>query len=195
LYLNFSKAMSSQTITTSNSKARGQPDKTTHDELMVLVYDELRRLADYYLQSERENHTLQPTALVHEAYLRLSKLEGIPWQNREHLIGMAASMMRRILVDYARNYRRHKRGGGKIKLSLAEVEGFVKDENVDLEVLDEALKSLAENYPQKARVVELRFFGGLTVQETANVLDVSDRTVDRDWKFARVWLLREMSGK
>ena len=184
--------MSSQSVTSGGSSTVGNSNKLVQDELMNVVYDELRRLADYYLRGERENHTLQPTALVHEAYLRLAEQESVQWQNREHLIGMAASMMRRILVDYARKRKRGKRSS--YNLTLAEADHFVKDDNVDLEALDEALEKLGEVYPQKAKVVELRFFGGLTIEETAKVLQISDRTVERDWKFARVWLLREIGN-
>jgi RNA polymerase sigma-70 factor, ECF subfamily len=181
-------------ITINSAPDIENPNKTVQDELMTIVYNELRRLANLYLQGERENHTLQPTALVHEAYLRLVEQDDVRWQNRDHLVGLAANMMRRILVDYARSRKRGKRGGGEYKLSLAEAEYFTKDKNIDLELLDEALQTLEKLYPQKAQVVELRFFGGLTIDETARVLGVSDRTVERDWKFARVWLLREIGG-
>lgn len=165
------------------------------DELMILVYSQLRRLANVYLQRERTNHTLQPTALVHEAYLRLIEQDDVKWQNREHFVGLAASMMRRVLVDHARGHKRGKRGGGKYKLSLTEADRFTTDENVDLTVLDEALERLTETYPQKAKIVELKFFGGLTIEETAKVLEISDTTVERDWRFARAWLQREMTNK
>jgi RNA polymerase sigma factor (TIGR02999 family) len=161
------------------------------DELVVHVYDELRRLAASYLRRERADHTLQPTALVHEAYMRLAAQEGVDWRNREHFIGVAAEMMRRVLVDHARRHRRDKRGGG-LRLPLTEADGFSEGEAEDMVALDEALRRLARRHPQKSRVVELRFFGGLSIEETARILEVSDSTVERDWKFARAWLAREM---
>jgi RNA polymerase sigma factor (TIGR02999 family) len=163
------------------------------DELLTTVYNELRRLAESYLRLERSNHTLQPTALVHEAYLRLTEQKSIVWRNREHFIGVAATMMRRILVNYAIGRKREKRGGGDVKLSLAEADCFAKGEDVNLIALDEALQKLAEDYPQESRVVELKFFGGLSIEETARVLEISDTGVERSWRFARAWLLREMS--
>ncbi len=161
------------------------------DELIVHVYEELRRLAAAYLRRERADHTLQPTALVHEAYMRLAAQEGVDWLNREHFIGVAAEMMRRVLVDHARGRGRDKRGKG-FRLPLAEADGFVEGETDELVELDEALRRLGRRHPQKSRVVELRFFGGLSIEETARVLEVSDSTVERDWKFARAWLAREM---
>jgi len=167
----------------------------THEELLVRVYDQLRRLAAYYLRCERADHTLQPTALVHEAYLRLAAQEDVDWRNQKHFVGVAAAMMRRVLVDHARGHNRNKRSGG-VKLSLAEADGCAEGEAKDLVALDEALKKLARSHPQKSRAVELRFFGGLSIQETAHVLGVSDSTVERDWKFARAWLAREIrTGK
>jgi RNA polymerase sigma factor (TIGR02999 family) len=161
------------------------------DELIIHVYDELRRLASAYLRRERADHTLQPTALVHEAYMRLAAQEGVDWRNREHFLGVAAAMMRRVLVDHARGHKRGKRGGG-LKLPLADADGYAEGEVQDLVALDEALRRLARRHPQKSRVVELRFFGGLSIEETARVLKVSDSTVERDWKFARAWLAREI---
>ncbi len=163
----------------------------SRDELIAHVYDELRRLATGYLHRERADHTLQPTALVHEAYMRLAAQDGVVWRNREHLLGVAAAMMRRVLVDYSRGHRRDKRSGG-LKLPLAEADGCAENKAEDLVALDEALRRLARTHPQKSRVVELRFFGGLSIEETARVLEVSDSTVERDWKFARAWLTREM---
>jgi RNA polymerase sigma factor (TIGR02999 family) len=161
------------------------------DELMAHVYDELRRLAAGYLRRERADHTLQPTALVHEAYVRLAAQRGVDWRNREHFVGVAAEMMRRVLVDYARRHGRTKRGGG-LRLPLNEADGFAEGEADELVALDEALRRLARRHPQKSRIVELRFFGGLSIEETARILNVSDSTVERDWKFARAWLAREM---
>jgi RNA polymerase sigma factor (TIGR02999 family) len=163
----------------------------SRDELIVTVYNELRRLATAYLRRERADHTLQPTALVHEAYMRLTAQKGVDWRNREHFLGVAAAMMRRVLVDHARGHKRDKRGGG-LKLPLADADGYAEAEVQDLVALDEALRRLARRHPQKSRVVELRFFGGLSIDETARVLKVSDSTVERDWKFARAWLAREI---
>ena len=165
---------------------------SARDELITNVYDELRRLATFYLRRERADHTLQPTALVHEAYMRLAAQERVEWRNREHFLSVAATMMRRVLVDHARGHRRDKRWGGQ-KLRLTEVDGCA-DEEVDLVALDEALRRLARRHPQKSRIVELRFFGGLSVEETASILNVSDSTVARDWKFARAWLARELDS-
>ena len=167
-------------------------DSPTSEELLVRVYDDLRRLATSYLRRERVDHTLQPTALVHEAYLRLAVQNGVSWRNREHFISVAAQMMRRVLVDHARGHTRDKRGGG-LKLAIAEIDHVVQAEGDDLVALDEALRRLARLHPQKGRVVELRFFGGLSIEETAGVLQISGSTVERDWKFARAWLARELN--
>ena len=168
-------------------------DSPTSDELLGRVYDELRRLATSYLRRERVDHTLQPTALVHEAYLRLAA-QDVSWRNREHFVSVAAQMMRRVLVDHARGHVRDKRGGG-LKLAIADMDCLAPAEGNDLLALDEALQRLARRYPQKSRVVELRFFGGLSIEETARVLQVSDSTVERDWKFARAWLARELNPR
>lgn len=186
--------MPSQTNTADLLETDKGSSQLGRDELMLVVYNELRRLADSYLQRERPDHTLQPTALVHEAYLRLAGQDNVNWKNREHFIGVAARMMRRVLVDYARGHNREKRGGGEYKMSLAEAEHSFKGKEVDLVVLDEALKRLAVKHPQKSLVVEMRFFGGLSIEETARVLCVSDSTVERDWRFARAWLLREITS-
>lgn len=164
----------------------------THEELLVRVYDRLRHLAAYYLRTERADHTLQPTALVHEAYMRLVAQEGVEWRNQEHFVRVTAAMMRRVLVDHARGYKSDKRWGG-LKLPLAEADGHTEGGAEDLVVLDEALRRLARRHPKKSQVVELRFFGGLSIQETAHILEVSDSTVERDWKFARAWLAREIN--
>lgn len=163
------------------------------DELIVHVYDELRRLATRYLDRERADHTLQPTALVHEAYMRLAGQDGVVWRNREQFLGVAAAMMRRVLVDHARTHKRDKRRGD-LKLPLAEADGYAESEVENLLALDEAVTRLARRHPQKSRVVELRFFGGLSIEETARALEISDSTVERDWKFARAWLAREMDS-
>jgi len=165
----------------------------THEELIVRVYDKLRHLATNYLRRERADHTLQPTALVHEVYMRLAAQEDVEWRNQEHFVGVAAAMMRRVLVDHARGHKRDKRWGG-VKLPLAEADNCADGEAEDLVALDEALRRLARKHPQKSRVVELRFFGGLSIQETAHILGVSDSTIERDWKFARAWLAREITG-
>lgn len=168
--------------------------RTATDELFPLVYDELRRLADRYLSAERSCHTLQPTALVHEAYLRLVGSADLGWKNRAHFFGAAARAIRRILIDRARARRRVKRGEGQRPLPLDHADGVgIEGPRLDLLALDEALRRLAQLDGQKASVVELRFFGGLGVEETASALGVSPTTVARDWQFARIWLHREMS--
>jgi RNA polymerase sigma-70 factor, ECF subfamily len=168
-------------------------DRRATEELFPLVYEELRTLAEKFLASERKNHTLQPTALVHEAYLRLVGPEG-SWENRAHFFGAAATAIRRILTDHARTRDRLKRGGGKRPLSLEDADLVAEDvREHDLVGLDEALTALAELDEQKSRVVELRFFGGLSIEQTATVLGVSSSTVVRDWQFAKVWLHRELS--
>lgn len=169
-------------------------NQTARDELLPLVYDELRRLAGSYLRRERPGHTLQTTALVHEAYLRLIN-QNMGWQNRAHFFGIAAQLMRRILVDHARGQHYAKRGGDQKKLALDEALDLAQAEDSNLVALDEALTSLAAFDPQQSQIVELRFFGGLTIEETAQVLGVSDSTVERGWTFARAWLLRELERK
>src|SRR3989454_1357049 len=160
-------------------------------QMMPLVYNELRRLAQRYLQRERPDHTLQATALVHEAYLRLVDQRQAQWQNRAHFFGLAAQMMRRILVDHARHHHAAKRGGAEPKLSLDEAVWVSAEHATDLTALDDALNRLAVLDPQHSRLVELRFFGGLTIEETAEVLGVSPATVKREWRLARAWLYRE----
>jgi RNA polymerase sigma factor (TIGR02999 family) len=158
-----------------------------HD-LMPLVYDELRRLAAHYLRHERPDHTLQPTALVHEAYLRLVDQTQVPWQNRAHFFGIAANLMRQILVNHALGHRAAKRGGTALKLTLDEAAGLSKERDVDLVALDEALTRLAVLDSQQGRIVEMRFFGGLSIEETAEVLRISPATVKREWTMAKAWL-------
>jgi RNA polymerase sigma factor (TIGR02999 family) len=162
------------------------------DELLPLVYKELRRLAAFYLRQERSDHTLQATALVHEAYLRLLDQKTICWQNRSQFFAMAAQMMRRILVDYAKSHHRQKRGGHQHKVPLDEVLGLSQERAANLIALDDTLKRLAQLYPRKSQVVELRYFGGLSVEEAAEVLDISKPTVMRDWDFAKAWLYQEL---
>jgi RNA polymerase sigma factor (TIGR02999 family) len=171
----------------------GKGNKEALDKLIPLVYDELRRLADHYLRRERPDHTLQPTALVHEAYLRLVNQRNVDWHNRAQFFGIAAELMRRILLEHARSHHAAKRGGGEQKLSLDEAMGLSKKREVDLIALDDALTSLAAVDPQKSRIVELRFFGGLTIEETAKLLGVSPITVNRAWRITKAWLLREIS--
>jgi RNA polymerase sigma factor (TIGR02999 family) len=167
-------------------------DRSALDDLLPLVYDELRRLADRYLRRERSDHTLQATALVNEAYLRLVD-QNVPWQNRAHFFGVAAEMMRRILVDHARSHQAQKRGSGGIKLSLDDALNMSDERASDLIALDEALSALAEFDPQKSRIVELRFFAGLSIEETAKVLGIGTATVIRQWKMAKAWLYHEVS--
>ena len=161
-------------------------------KLVPLLYRELRRMAAAYLSSERRNHTLQPTALVHEAYLRLVDQKNVQWQNRQHFFGVAAQVMRRILVDHARGHDAVKRGGVVPKVSLEEAIVISQERSAELLALDEALTRLATLDQQQARIIELRFFGGLTVEETAQVLGISPATVKRDWNMAKAWLNREV---
>jgi RNA polymerase sigma factor (TIGR02999 family) len=160
--------------------------------LMPLVYDELRRLAHSYLRRERPDHTLQSTALVHEAYVRLTGNAPPQWQDRTHFFGIAANLMRQILVEHARSRNRSKRGGGALKLAIESVNEPSNELDLDVVALDDALKDLARFDPQQCRVVELRFFAGLSIEETAEVLGISDSTVKRDWNTARFWLFREL---
>ena len=162
--------------------------------LMPLVYEELRRLARDYLRRERGDHTLQPTALVHEAYLRLVDNSSVSWQSRAHFYGIAAKLMRRILVDHARARNAEKRGGLVPKVPLDEARDLPPAATNDLVALDGALEDLARTYPRKSEVVELKFFGGLDAAEIAEVLQVSRKTVLRDWQFAKLWLCRELAG-
>jgi RNA polymerase sigma factor (TIGR02999 family) len=168
-------------------------DASAREEVLNAVYSELRMMADRYLQRERPDHTLQPTALVHEAYLRLIGQTRVSWQNRSHFFGVAAQMMRRILVDHARTRNRQKRGGASTRLTLEEAFDLPDCCGPDLVALDAALSSLAEFDLRKSRVVELRFFGGLSVDETAQVLNVSGQTVLRDWQVAKAWLYQEIA--
>lgn len=162
------------------------------DKLLPLVYRELKRIADRYLRRERADHTLQATALVHEAYLKLIDQRQVRWQNRAHFFGIAAQAMRRILVDYARDRQAEKRGGGGIKLSLDDELDISDKRASELIALDDALSTLAEMDAQKSRIVELRFFGGLSIEETAEVLGISTATVIRQWRLAKAWLYGEM---
>ncbi len=169
-------------------------DQRALDELMPLVYKELRRLAAHYMRGERPGHTLQTSALVNEAYLRLAGHEQIEWQNRAHFFAVAAQAMRRILVDHARRSGNQKRGGDAHKVALDEALVVSSERNAEVVALDDALALLAEIAPRKSQLVELRFFGGLSIEETAEVLKVSPGTVMRDWTFAKAWLRREITG-
>ena len=175
--------------------AWGQGDQAALETLMPLVYDELRKVAGRHLRGQRPGHTLQTTALVNEAYLRLIDASQVQWQNRAHFFAVAAHLMRRILVDFARTRNYLKRGGGAQQVSLAEAVAVAPEQGADLLALDEALSRLQALNERQAQVVELRYFGGLSEEETAEALKVSVRTVRRDWNFARVWLHRELTGR
>lgn len=170
-----------------------QGDQASLEKLTPLVYQELHRQAQRYMEGEREGHTLQVTALVHEAYLRLIDAPQMNWQNRAHFFAVSAQLMRHILVDFARARHNLKRGGSLKRVSLDEALFIAEEQRTDLVALDEALSNLASMEERKARVVELRFFGGLSIEETAEVLKVSSDTVMRDWRLAKLWLLREIS--
>ena len=163
------------------------------DELMPVVYQELRKLARSYLRAERPEHTLQPTALVNEAYLRLVDQKNVRWENRRHFFGIAAQLMRRILVDHARKRQSEKRGGGEALIPFEDAKG-VPVKAWDLVALDDALKDFATIDPRSAKIVELRQFGGLSIDETADVLEISPATVKRDWTLAKAWLRRATLG-
>jgi RNA polymerase sigma-70 factor (ECF subfamily) len=172
--------------------AWGRGDKSAFDRLIPLVHHELHRLARRYMAGERTGHTLQTSALVNEAYLRLIDITQVDWQNRTHFLAMAARTMRRILVDSARARGNQRRGGDVTRVSLDDAMVTASDRQQDLVVLDEALARFQTVHPRQAEVVELRFFGGLTLEETASELNVSIDTVKRDWRFAKLWLLREL---
>jgi RNA polymerase sigma-70 factor, ECF subfamily len=172
-------------------KAWSAGDEAALEKLVPLVYGELHRAARHYMSGERPEHTLQTTALINEAYLRLVDFQHISWQNRAQFFGICAQLMRRILVDFARSRRSRKRGGEAFRLPLDETLIVSNEPRADLLALDDALKALAIVDERKSRVIELRFFGGLSVQETAEVVKVSEETVKRDWRLAKAWLLRE----
>ena len=171
--------------------AWGDGDQSALEELAPLVHSELHRLAHHYMSRERPGHTLQTSALVNEAYIRLIDWKNVRWQNRAHFFAVSAQLMRRILVDFARDRQALKRGRFA-RVSLTDAAAFTVDRDADLVALDEALIALAEIDPRKGQVVEMRFFGGLSVEEVAEVLKVSKETVMRDWRLAKVWLLREL---
>jgi RNA polymerase sigma-70 factor, ECF subfamily len=171
----------------------GKGDQAALEKLMPLVYSELRRLATNYLRRERAEHTLQPTALVNEAYLKLVDQRHAKWQNRAHFFGISAQLMRRILVDHARQRQAVKRGGvEQQRLSITSAQAVMKQPEIDLLALNEALEELTKMDPLHGRIVELKFFGGLSIEETAEVLGISHATVERDWKLARAWLRRQL---
>lgn len=185
-------ATSSETIT--HLLVRwGRGDQQALDALTPVVYQELRRLASRHLRRERPDHTLESTALVHEAYLRLIDQRSVEWRNRNQFFGLASELIRRILVDYARNRMAAKRGGQNLKLSLDEAMAAPEDKDLDLVALDDALQALAARDPQQSRIVELRYFGGLTIETTADVLGISAATVKREWVLAKAFLKRELT--
>ena len=173
--------------------AWGDGDQSALEDLAPLVQEELHRLAHNYMGRERPGHTLQTSALVNEAYIRLIDWKNVRWQNRAHFFAVAAQLMRRTLVDFARDRQYLKRGGGAMRVSLGEAAAYTECRSSDLVALDEALTALAEVDPRKGQVVEMRFFGGLSIKEVAEVLKVSEETVMRDWRLAKVWLLRELN--
>ena len=184
--------MSKRTDITTILQQVGAGDDSAINRLMPLVYDELRALAEGYLQRERPGHTLQATALVNEAYVRLVKQEDVEWRNRSHFFAVAAQAIRRILVDHARGHGRIKRGGDRGRVTLGPDVALCPERGLDLLALDEALGKLSGIDERQAQIVELRFFGGLKLQEVAEYLGVSPRTVDGDWSMARAWLRREL---
>ena len=175
--------------------AWGNGDKAALDSLMPIVYDELRRLARHHLRRERAGHTLQTTALVNQAYLRLVDQRKVQWQNRAHFFALSAQLMRRILLDHARRRHKAKRGGDAVRVSLDESAIVTGERDVQLIALDDALRRLEEVDERKSKVVELRFFGGLNIDETAEAMRISPATVRREWSMAKAWLYREISGE
>ncbi|HEU5130806.1 MAG TPA: sigma-70 family RNA polymerase sigma factor [Pyrinomonadaceae bacterium] len=171
----------------------GKGDRSALDKLLPLVHSELRRIAQRQMSQERPGHTLQATALVNEAYLKLAGQQGFDWQNRAHFFAVCAQVMRHILIDHARAHARDKRGGGAIKVSLNDALVVADDQAAHFIALDEALRVLERLDPQKGKIVELRYFGGLSIEEAAEVLNVSPRTVRREWQRAKAWLYRMMT--
>lgn len=172
-----------------------QGDRQALDELMPIVYAELKQLAHAYLRKERADHTLQSTALVNEAFLRLIQQQDAEWKNRAHFFAISARVIRRILVDHARAHQAEKRGAGGVKLELDEAMAVSPEQNLDLVLLDEALEKLAVLDARQSRIIELRFFAGLSVEDTAEVMNLSTATVKREWSSARAWLFRELTGR
>jgi RNA polymerase sigma-70 factor (ECF subfamily) len=185
--------MSSRSDATELLVAWSNGDESAFDRLVPLVYQELHVLAQRYMRGERPDHTLQATALANEAYIRLIDVNRIQWQNRSHFLAVAAQTMRRILVEFARQRHRQKRGGDLVRVTIDHADDIAREQGVDVVALSDALTALATFDPRMSQVVELRFFGGLSVDETAKVLNVSPETVMRDWKTAKAWLLRELS--
>ncbi|MGB0596058.1 MAG: sigma-70 family RNA polymerase sigma factor [Rubripirellula sp.] len=177
------------------TRALAADDQETAEQLMLAVYDQLRGLAGSMLRQEVPGHTLQPTALVNEAYMKLVDQTRVDWQGRTHFFAVGAKMMRRILVDHARKKKRVKRGGGIHRVSLSDDVQVSKNNDEDVLAIEEALEKLAEQDPRQAQIVELRFFGGLTVAEVAQVLNVSKRTIESEWTILKAWLRRELSGE
>ena len=175
--------------------AWGNGDRGALDELLPIIHQELRRLARLQMRGERANHTLQTTALVNEAFLRLVDLRRIGWQDRAHFLALSARLMRRVLVDHARSRGYQKRGGSAAAVTLDDALLAAPERGTNFVALDDALQDLARLDARKSRVIELRFFGGLSIAETADALDISPETVMRDWRFAKVWLLRQISGR
>lgn len=174
------------------SSVNGHP--FVRDELLESVYGELRQIARSFLRHESVAHTLAPTALVHEAYIRLTEQDNVLWRGREHFVAMAATMMRRVLVNHAVGKKRDKRGGGFQRLPFDQVDRLAWFETADVVVLDQALTRLGLEYPEESKIVELKFFGGLSISEMAQLLEISESSVERGWRFARAWLLRELNG-
>ncbi|MDQ4120796.1 MAG: sigma-70 family RNA polymerase sigma factor [Acidobacteriota bacterium] len=174
-------------------KAMSAGESQAPEKLLPIVYEDLRRLAGVYLSNERTDHTLQATALVHEAYIRLVDWQNVSWQNRAHFFAVAAQVMRRILVDHARRKKAEKRGGFGRRLALDDAVSFPEKKDVDLVALDDALELLEKSDARQAKIVELRFFGGLTIEETAEVLKISPATVKNEWTFAKAWLRVELT--
>ena len=170
-------------------------DQKAPEVLLPLVYEELKKLASGYMRNEREGHTLQTTALVHEAYIRLVDWKNTDWQNRAHFFAVAAQMMRKILIDYARKHRSEKRGSGQTKIALDDALIYAGESDLDLFALDEALTQLEELDPRQCRIIELRFFGGLTIDETSEVLKLSATTITDEWTMARMWLYSRLKDK
>ena len=187
-------ALAASTEVTGLLKAWSDGDQAALDRLSAKVYQELHRIARRYMKNERAGNTLQTTALVNEVYLRLVDVKNVDWQHRAQFFAISAQMMRRILVDAARTRGAHKRGGGAVKVNVDEVPVLSQEPSASLVALDDALEALSKIAPRKAKIVELRYFGGLSEEEAAEVLQLSTRSVRRDWQFARAWLMRELNG-
>jgi len=173
-------------------QAMNRGDKSAADQLLPLVYSELHRLAKGYMSRERRDHTLQPTALINQAYLRIAQQENVEWQNHSHFIGFAANVMRRVLVDHARERNAAMRGGKQVRVDLDEGIAVSKERSAEILLLEDALTRLEQLNPRQAKVVEMRYFGGLSVEEVASVLGIAPRSVKRDWALARMWLFEEI---